>query len=211
MAGLSHRLAAVWFADVVGYSRLMSENEREAVAVVRLLQSICREIVPKGSGRVIKFLGDGALAEFPSTDAAVRAAIAVRREFADRSTAGGHEPRDLRIGVHVGDVVASEDGDLYGDGINVASRLQAAAQPGQVLVSGEVWRQLKPRPEFSFEPLGARTLKGIDGPVDAYAAAMDPAAVAEWMAPISGATSRRADDARTREGLLAKLGGAAVP
>ncbi|HET6639728.1 MAG TPA: adenylate/guanylate cyclase domain-containing protein [Gemmatimonadota bacterium] len=180
MTGLTHRLAAVWFADVVGYSRLMSENEREAVAVVRLLQAVCREIVPRGGGRVIKFLGDGALAEFSSTDAAVRAAIAVRRQFADRSAADGHEPRDLRIGVHVGDVVASEDGDLYGDGINVASRLQAAAEPGQVLVSGEVWRQLKPRPDFSFESLGSRMLKGIDGPIDAYAATIDPAAAEEW-------------------------------
>jgi len=89
VTGLTHRLAAVWFADVVGYSRLMSENEREAVAVVRLLQAVCREIVPRGGGRVIKFLGDGALAEFSSTDAAVRAAIAVRRQFADRSAADG--------------------------------------------------------------------------------------------------------------------------
>ncbi|HJR52218.1 MAG TPA: adenylate/guanylate cyclase domain-containing protein [Gemmatimonadota bacterium] len=179
---LSHRLAAVWFADVVGYSRLMSENEGEAVAVVRLLQAVCRDIVPRAGGRVIKFLGDGALAEFPSTDAAVRAAIAVRQEFADRSDAGGHGTRELRIGVHVGDVVASEDGDLYGDGVNVASRLQAAAEPGQVLVSGEVWRQLKPRPEFSFEALGARSLKGIDGPVDAYAATMDASVAEEWPA-----------------------------
>ncbi|HYO45696.1 MAG TPA: adenylate/guanylate cyclase domain-containing protein, partial [Gemmatimonadota bacterium] len=205
MTGLSHRLAAVWFADVVGYSRLMSENEGQAVAVVRLLQAVCREIVPASGGRVIKFLGDGALAEFASTDSAVRAAIAVRQAFAERSEAGRHGARDLRIGVHVGDVVASEDGDLYGDGINVASRLQAAAEPGQVLVSGEVWRQLKPRPEFSFEELGARTLKGIDGPVDAYAVRMDPAAALEWTpTPAAEAEPRR-------EGLLAKLGGAAVP
>ena len=205
MTGLSHRLAAVWFADVVGYSRLMSENEGQAVAVVRNLQAVCREIVQAGGGRVIKFLGDGALAEFPSTDSAVRAAIAVQRAFAERSRAGGHGSHELRIGVHVGDVVASEDGDLYGDGINVASRLQAAAEPGQVLVSGEVWRQLKPRPEFSFESLGARTLKGIDGPVDAYAARMDPAAAATW-APIPVDAS-----APARDGVLAKLGGAAVP
>ena len=78
MAGLSHRLAAVWFADVVGYSRLMSENEGDAVAAVRLLQVVCREIVPASGGRVIKFLGDGALAEFKSTDSAVRAAIGLR-------------------------------------------------------------------------------------------------------------------------------------
>ncbi|HET9334011.1 MAG TPA: adenylate/guanylate cyclase domain-containing protein [Gemmatimonadota bacterium] len=205
MTGLSHRLAAVWFADVVGYSQLMSENEGQAVAVVRQLQAVCREIVQAGGGRVIKFLGDGALAEFPSTDSAVRAAIAVQLAFAERSRAGGHGSHELRIGVHVGDVVASEDGDLYGDGINVASRLQAAAEPGQVLVSGEVWRQLKPRPEFSFESLGARTLKGIDGPVEAYAASMDPAAAATW-APIPVDAS-----ARARAGVLAKLGGAALP
>jgi class 3 adenylate cyclase/tetratricopeptide (TPR) repeat protein len=205
VTGLSHRLAAVWFADVVGYSRLMSENEGDAVAVIRLLQSVCREIVPAGGGRVIKFLGDGALAEFPSTDSAVRAAVAVQQAFAERSEAARHGARDLRIGVHVGDVVASEDGDLYGDGVNVASRLQAAAEPGQVLVSGEVWRQLKPRPEFSFESLGARTLKGIDGPVEAYAARMDPGAATTW-APTPVATS-----APAREGILARLGGAAVP
>ena len=204
MAGLSHRLAAVWFADVVGYSRLMSENEGDAVAVVRLLQAVCREIVPASGGRVIKFLGDGALAEFKSTDSAVRAAIAVQQAFTERSEAGRHGARELRIGVHVGDVVASEDGDLYGDGINVASRLQAAAEPGQVLVSGEVWRQLKPRPEFSFESLGARTLKGIDGPVDVYAARMDPAALAWPPSPVETSAPRR-------EGILAKLGGAAVP
>ncbi|CAN5812555.1 hypothetical protein BH20GEM1_BH20GEM1_09290 [soil metagenome] len=194
----------MWFADVVGYSRLMSENEGEAVAVVRLLQAVCREIVPAGGGRIIKFLGDGALAEFSSTDSAVRAAIAVRQAFAERSEVARHGTRDLRIGVHVGDVVATEDGDLYGDGVNVASRLQAAAEPGQVLVSGEVWRQLKPRPEFAFEELGARTLKGIDGPVNAYAVRMDPAAAKEWTA-VSAAT------AKPRDGLLAKLGGAAVP
>jgi class 3 adenylate cyclase/tetratricopeptide (TPR) repeat protein len=195
----------VWFADVVGYSRLMSENEGEAVAVVRLLQAVCREIVPAGGGRVIKFLGDGALAEFSSTDSAVRAAIAVRQAFAERSEVARHGTRDLRIGVHVGDVVATEDGDLYGDGVNVASRLQAAAEPGQVLVSGEVWRQLKPRPEFSFEELGARSLKGIDGPVDAYAARMDPAAATDWT-PVPSPAPAPAGD-----GLLARLGGAAVP
>jgi class 3 adenylate cyclase/tetratricopeptide (TPR) repeat protein len=205
MSGLSHRLAAVWFADVVGYSRLMSENEGQAVAVIRLLQSVCREIVPAGGGRVIKFLGDGALAEFPSTDSAVRAAVAVRQAFAERSEAAQHGARDLRIGVHVGDVVASEDGDLYGDGINVASRLQAEAEPGQVVVSGEVWRQLKPRPEFTFEALGARTLKGIDGPVEAYAARMDPESAAKWAATPTDI------QARPRDGLLAKLGSAAVP
>ncbi|HEY7471025.1 MAG TPA: adenylate/guanylate cyclase domain-containing protein [Gemmatimonadota bacterium] len=205
MAGLTHRLAAVWFADVVGYSRLMSENEGEAVAVVRLLQAVCREVVPAGGGRIIKFLGDGALAEFSSTDNAVRSAIAVRERFVERSETERHGARDLRIGLHVGDVVATEDGDLYGDGVNVASRLQAAAEPGQVLVSGDVWRQLKPRPEFSFEPLGSRTLKGIDGPVESYAARIDPAAAAEW-SPIPAH-----EPGPRREGLLAKLGGAAVP
>ncbi|HUP21013.1 MAG TPA: adenylate/guanylate cyclase domain-containing protein [Gemmatimonadota bacterium] len=195
----------MWFADVVGYSRLMSENEGEAVALIRILQAVSREIVPASGGRIIKFLGDGALAEFPSTDSAVRAALALREAFVERAGAAELGARDLRIGVHVGDVVATEDGDLYGDGINVASRLQAAAEPGQVLVSGDVWRQLKPRPEFSFEELGSRSLKGIDGPVEAYAAGIDPAAAADW------SQSAPPPEKTTGRGLLAKLGGAAVP
>jgi len=148
---LSHHLAAVWFADVVGYTRLSEENEGEAVRLVHGFQRVAREVVARYDGRVVKFLGDGALAEFSSTDMAVRSAEALIRAFAAAAAAEGLGSGELRVGVHVGDVVATEDGDVYGDGVNVASRIQAAGDPGEVWVSEDVRRQLRQRPEFRFE------------------------------------------------------------
>ncbi|CAN5869194.1 adenylate/guanylate cyclase domain-containing protein [soil metagenome] len=162
---LSHHLAAVWFADVVGYTRLSEENEGEAVRLVHGFQRVAREVVSRYGGRVVKFLGDGALAEFSSTDMAVRSAEALIRAFADSAEAEGLASSELRVGVHVGDVVATEDGDLYGDGVNVASRIQAAGDSGEVWVSEDVRRQLRQRPEFRFESRGERELKGLKRPV----------------------------------------------
>jgi class 3 adenylate cyclase/TolB-like protein/Tfp pilus assembly protein PilF len=162
---LSHHLAAVWFADIVGYTRLSEENEGEAVRLVHVFQRVAREVVAHHGGRVVKLLGDGALAEFPSTDQAVRSAEALTRAFAAEAKAAGSATGELRIGVHVGDVVATEDGDLYGDGVNVASRIQAAGDPGEVWVSEDVRRQLRQRPEFRFESRGERELKGLKRPL----------------------------------------------
>lgn len=162
---LSHHLAAVWFADVVGYTRLSEENEGEAVRLVHGFQRVAREVVSRYGGRVVKFLGDGALAEFSSTDMAVRSAEALIRAFADSAEAEGLASSELRVGVHVGDVVATEDGDLYGDGVNVASRIQAAGDSGEVWVSEDVRRQLRQRPEFRFESRGERELKGLKRPL----------------------------------------------
>jgi class 3 adenylate cyclase/tetratricopeptide (TPR) repeat protein len=177
MSALQHRLSAVWFADIVGYSGLAGEDEAAALHLVDLLQALSRDAVGRRGGRIVKFMGDGALAEFPSTEAAVRAAHALMAAFASRSREAGREGT-LRIGVHVGDVAAGQDGDLYGDGVNVAARLQAEAEPGQVLVSEDVWRQLRPRREFGFTPLGERSLKGMATRVAVYAASIDPASAA---------------------------------
>ena len=177
MSALQHRLSAVWFADIVGYSRLAGEDEAAALHLVDLLQALSRDTVERRGGRIVKFMGDGALAEFPSTEAAVRAAHALMAGFGDRAREAVGEGT-LRIGVHVGDVAAGQDGDLYGDGVNVAARLQAEAEPGQVLVSEDVWRQLRPRREFAFEPLGERSLKGMATRVAVYSASIDPAAAA---------------------------------
>ncbi|MGH7567044.1 MAG: adenylate/guanylate cyclase domain-containing protein, partial [Gemmatimonadota bacterium] len=166
---LSHHLAAVWFADVVGYTRLSEENEGEAVRLVHGFQQVAREVVARHGGRVVKFLGDGALAEFPSTDMAVRSAEALIRAFAASAEAEGLASNELRVGIHVGDVVATEDGDLYGDGVNVASRIQAAGDSGEVWVSEDVRRQLRQRPEFRFESRGERELKGLKRPLAMHA------------------------------------------
>jgi len=178
---LSHHLAAVWFADVVGYTRLSEENEGEAVRLVHGFQRVAREVVARYGGRVVKFLGDGALAEFSSTDMAVRSAEALIGAFAASAEADGLASGELRVGVHVGDVVATEDGDLYGDGVNVASRIQAAGDPGEVWVSEDVRRQLRQRPEFRFESRGERELKGLRRPLAMHA--VQVLDVATWAPP----------------------------
>jgi len=157
---LSRRLVAVWFADIVGYSARAAEDETGALRLVEILQTLSRETVRRYGGRVVKFLGDAVLAEFPSTDLAVRAAVALNIEYADKSIASGGVHR-LRIGVHVGDVAVGADGDLYGDAVNVAARIQEAAEPGQVVLSRDVWQQLRSRRDFRFQSLGDRSLKGI--------------------------------------------------
>jgi class 3 adenylate cyclase len=161
------RLSAVWFADIVGYSELSRHDEPAALGLVDLLQSLCREIVSFHEGRVVKFIGDACLAEFASTDSAVRSAIALLERFIVQSKEHG-QAGSLRIGVHLGEVTATTDGDLYGDGINTASRLQHTASPGQVIISEDVWRQLRQRPEFRFAPLGAVELRGITTQVQVY-------------------------------------------
>ena len=175
----SHHLAAVWFADLVGYSALSETNEAEALRAVRRFQAIVRAVVETHGGRVVKFLGDGALAEFPSTGQAVRSADALRSDFARVAEAEGLRANELRIGVHVGDVATSDDGDLYGDGVNVASRIQAAAVPGEVWVSEDVRRQLRQHPELRFASRGERTLKGLRSPIELHAVGIGESAPAQ--------------------------------
>ena len=164
----SSRLAAVVFADIVGYSDLSSRDEVQALQLVRVFQTVSRAAVARFGGRVVKFLGDGVLAEFPSSRAAIGAAATLRDEFARQAAEEGLGEASLRSGIHTGDVVASE-GDILGDGVNTAARLHAVAEPGEILVSEAVYRQLRQRRELAFEPRGERELKGV-GPMNVYAA-----------------------------------------
>jgi class 3 adenylate cyclase len=154
------RLSAVWFADIVGYSALSSRDEPAALRLVGVIQTAARGIVETFEGRVVKFIGDAVLAEFGSTQSAVQAAVALQERFSTEARELGIDGA-LRIGVHLGEVTATPDGDLYGDGINTAARLQREAEPGQVVVSEDVWRQLRQRPEFRFTSLGPVELRGI--------------------------------------------------
>jgi adenylate cyclase len=162
---LPRRLAAVWFADIVDYTRLSAQDEEAALGLVRDFQAVARDVVERQGGRVVKFLGDGALAEFPSTHAAVTAALALHDGLRTAGRAGGA----VRVGVHVGEVSGAPDGDLYGDGVNVAARIQGEAGPGEVVVSDDAARQLRARRELALEPLGARELKGLPEPVRLFA------------------------------------------
>src|SRR5215472_18325109 len=168
---LPHHLVALWFADIAGYSERAAQDERGALELIRILQTLSRSIVERHEGRVVKFLGDAVLAEFPSTETAVRAAAALSQQFLEESGRSGRA-HNLRIGVHVGDVAVDADGDLYGDCVNAAARIEAAVDPGQVVVSEDVWRQMRGREGLRFEALGNRSLKGV-GLIDLYAVTLE--------------------------------------
>jgi TolB-like protein/Tfp pilus assembly protein PilF len=156
---LPHRLSVVWFSDLVGWSSLTAEDEDKAIALMRRFQAAVRAVVSEERGRIVKFIGDAALVESPSAEAAVMAADEVRGLM----RAG----ESIRTGIHLGDVAVGRDGDLYGDGVNTAQRIQTVAEAGQIVVSGDVWRQLRNRSTFRFEPLGERELKGVEA-LDLY-------------------------------------------
>ena len=186
---LPHHLVALWFADIAGYSERAAEDERGALQLIEILQTLSRSIVQRYDGRVVKFLGDAVLAEFPSTEMAVRAAAALSKEYTQESARTGRA-HDLRIGVHVGDVAVDADGDLYGDCVNAAARIEAAVDPGQVVVSEDVWRQIRGREELRFEALGNRSLKGV-GLIDLYAVTLDESPTASG---ISDARAERPEE-----------------
>lgn len=161
------RLAALFFADIVDFSGLSARDEAEALRLVPVFQATTREVVGRYGGRIVKFLGDGVLAEFPSTGNAIGAAAVLNARFAQETAHGTGESRSLRIGVHVGDVAITEDGDVYGDGVNVTARLCEEAAVGRILASEDVYRQLKQRSEFEFTPRVERDLQGV-GQVGTY-------------------------------------------
>src|SRR6266545_2301480 len=159
-------LVALWFADIAGYSEHSAKDESSALRLVELLQTVSRETVTRYSGRVVKFLGDAVLAEFPSAELAVFSATALSRQYEQQSASIGQGGL-VRVGVHLGDVAVAPDGDVYGDTVNAAARIQEAAAPGQVVVSQDIRRQLRSRPGFRFEDLGQHSLKGI-GPIELH-------------------------------------------
>jgi class 3 adenylate cyclase len=138
VAAVDRRLAAILFADVAGYTELSSHDEDLALGLIKSFQRISRKIVGDKGGRVVKFLGDGMLAEFSSLDAAVNAAHALQNSFPYLDEViEAHV--SLRVGVHLGDIVFGEDGDVYGSGVNVASRIEGHAPLAGVVVSDSAY------------------------------------------------------------------------
>ena len=139
MTGLRHRLAAILAADAVGYSRLMASDDRATVAALDAARAVFRTQIEAHHGRVIDMAGDSVLAVFQTAAGAVAAAIDVQNALAlDAETAPPERQMRFRIGVHLGDVIEKDDGTVYGDGVNIAARLQALAEPGVVTVSDAV-------------------------------------------------------------------------
>ena len=172
---VQRRLAAILAADVVGYSRLMEADEAATLAALKSRRrDVLVPLVAKHQGRVFKTTGDGVLVEFASAVNAVQCAVDLQQAMA---AANGGQPDDhhiiLRIGVNLGDVMV-EGGDLYGDGVNIAARLEALAEPGRILVSGTAYDHIKSKVKVGFDDLGAQTLKNIAESVRTYRVAGAP-------------------------------------
>jgi adenylate cyclase len=166
----SRKLAAILAADVVGYSRLAGADEDRTLARLRALRSdLIDPTVAVHHGRVVKRTGDGALIEFRSVVDAVRCAIEVQSAMLERNAGVSAERRiEFRIGIHLGDVVEESDGDLMGDGVNIAARLEGIAKPGTICLSEDAYRQVKARLDLAVSDLGQTQLKNITEAVRVY-------------------------------------------
>ena len=168
--GVSRRLTTILAADVVGYSRLMAADEEGTLAALKAQR---RELVePKletYGGRIVKLMGDGVLMEFTSVVEAVTYAVEIQREVARRIT--------YRVGLNIGDIIVDGD-DIYGDGVNIAARLEGLAEPGGICVAQNVYNQVRSKLDLTFEDLGERELKNIPEPLRVYAVKLDGSAAA---------------------------------
>src|SRR5262244_398866 len=163
------RLAAILAADVAGYSRLMGADEEGThAALAALRRELTDPKIAEHRGRIVKTTGDGLLVEFASVVDAVRCAVALQREMGSRNDAVAKERRiEFRIGINLGDVIIDEH-DIYGDGVNVAARLEALAEPGGICVSRVVRDQVRDKLDFAFEDMGEQQLKNIARLVRVY-------------------------------------------
>ena len=167
----TRKLAAILAADVVGYSRLAGADEEGTVARIRALRSeLIDPAIASNRGRIVKTTGDGILIEFASVVDAVRCAIEVQKSMAQRNAKLGEDRRiDFRVGIHLGDVIVQADGDLMGDGVNIAARLEGIAKPGAICLSEDAYRQVRDKIAAEFTDLGDKELKNIARPMRAYA------------------------------------------
>ena len=156
-------------ADVVGYSRLMGEDESGTLAALNMHRAeFIHPTVAEYRGRIVKLMGDGALVEFPSVVDAVECAVTVQRGMEERNVDIPDSRRiAYRIGINLGDIIIEGD-DIYGDGVNVAARLEGEADPGGICISGDAYRQVLGKIDLAFEDLGERALKNIAEPVRVY-------------------------------------------
>src|SRR5689334_20102635 len=158
---VDRRLAAVFAADVVGYSRLIERDEAGTLARLKALRKGTIEpILDRHAGRIVKLMGDGALVEFPSASEAVLAAVEAQAAVAEHEQGRPvAEQIAFRIGISLGDVVHDDDGDIFGEGVNLAARLEPLAAPGGICVARNVYEQARNRMTAGFTPMGRHALK----------------------------------------------------
>src|SRR5450755_4590244 len=186
----TRKLAAIMAVDVVGYSRLMGEDEAGTARAVKEHRDAARPIVEGLGGRIVKTMGDGLLLEFPSVVAAVECAVAIQKLMVERNADVAEAKRIVyRIGVNLGDVLIEGD-DILGEGVNIAARLEGICEPGGVLISSAAYDQTRGKIEAEFVDLGEKLLKNIALPVRVYAVAIS----SENLAP--GPSSAAPNDQR---------------
>ena len=172
----SRRLAAILAADIAGYSALMGSDEARTVQDLKGHQAVVLPMIREFGGRIIDTAGDGILAEFPSVVNAMKCAVAIQSKMAERNTTREPDRRmQFRIGINIGDVMYDEN-RIYGDGINVAARLEGIAEAGGICVSGKVYDEISGRIDLGFQDIGEQQLKNITRPVRAYKARLESAA-----------------------------------
>ena len=166
----TRKLAAILVADVVGYSRLAGVDEEGTLARLRALRNdLVDPAIAAHHGRVVKRTGDGSLIEFRSVVDAVRCAVEVQTGMVARNAGLPPERRiEFRVGIHLGDVVEEADGDLMGDGVNIAARLEGICEPGGLCLSGAAYEQVRDRVKETFVDLGQKALKNIARPIHVY-------------------------------------------
>jgi len=167
---VERRLAAVLAADVAGYSRLMGRNEEGTLAELKSLRKTLTDpAFATFRGRLVKTTGDGLMVEFASAVDAARCAVEIQRELAKRNAGLSADLRiEFRIGIHVGDIIIDDDDDIFGDGVNIAARLEGIAEPGGICVSDDAYRQIRGKIDVVFDDAGLQTLKNIAEPMRSW-------------------------------------------
>src|SRR5439155_3794424 len=166
---VKRRLAAVLAADVAGYSRLMGNDEEGTLARLKAVRkALVDPAIASHRGRIVKTTGDGMLIEFASAVDAVRSAVAVQRRMAQQNATVPLDQRiEFRIGIHVGDIIF-DDNDIFGDGVNIAARLEGISEPGGVCISDDAYRQVRGKVEIAYDDIGPQALKNITEPMRAW-------------------------------------------
>src|ERR1700693_2287598 len=171
---VERRLAAILAADVAGYRRLIGDDEEGTLARLKSIRkTLVDPTIASHRGRIVKTTGDGMLVEFASAVEAVRSAVEVQRSMAEQNAAVPQDQRiEFRIGIHVGDIIFDEN-DIFGDGVNIAARLEGISEPGGVCISDDAQRQIRAKVDIAFDDMGPQTLKNIAEPMRAWRIQID--------------------------------------
>src|SRR5215471_1430837 len=176
LVSMERKLAAILSADVAGYSRLMGKDEEATIRTLTAYREVMATLIQQHRGRVVDSPGDNLLAEFPSVVEAVQCAVAIQHELRLRNAAVPlHRRMEFRIGINLGDVIA-EGERIYGDGVNIAARLEGLAEAGGLCISGTVYDQIKTKLALRYADLGAQAVKNIAEPVRVYRVQLEPGA-----------------------------------